>query len=157
DADGVARCSNMSTAVGISLGDREVFRAVRETRSFTLGQPIASRITPNPVIPAVVPILHDGQFRGMCTLGILLKSLGDQLARPSGTEATIATTIALVDRSGASIAGQPKATRALPVPARLAAALVGEQNAFRDYGQDGSFYDFQILPLPGNGLFVVAA
>jgi two-component sensor histidine kinase len=157
DADGVARCSSMPTAVGIGFGDREVFRAVRETRSFILGQPIASRVTPNPVVPAVVPILHDGEFRGMCSLGILLKALGEQLARSSGAEAPFDGNVALVDRSGASIAGQAKATRALPVPARLAAALVGEQNAFRDYGQDGSLYDFQILPLPGNGLFVVAA
>jgi two-component sensor histidine kinase len=157
DADGVARCSSMPAAVGIGFGDREVFRTVRETRSFTLGQPVASRVTSNPVVPAVVPILQDGQFRGMCTLGILLNALGEHLARSSNAEAKFDVNVALVDRSGASIAGQAKATRALPVPARLAAALVGDQNAFRDYGQDGSLYDFQILPLPGSGLFIVAA
>jgi two-component sensor histidine kinase len=157
DSEGVARCSSMPVAVGVGFGDREVFRAVRETRSFTLGQPIASRVTPNPIVPAAVPILHDGQFRGICTLGILLKALGEQLARSSGTATALDGNVALVDRSGISIAGRAEATRALPVPARLAAAIVGGQNAFRDYGQDGSLYDFQILPLSENGLFVVAA
>src|SRR5262249_18067512 len=124
DADGVARCSSVATAIGISFADREVFREVRETRSFTLGQPVASRVTPNPVIPAVLPVLHDGQFRGMCSVGILLKALGEQLARPASAEPALEGNVALVDRSGASIAGQAKATRALPVPARLAAAIV---------------------------------
>ena len=157
DAEGVARCSSLPVAVGIGFGDREVFRTVRETRDFTLGQPVASRVTPNPVIPAGVPILLDGQFRGICSLGILLKAVGEQLARPATGDRAVDGNVALVDRSGASIAGQAEATRALPVAARLAAAIIGGQNAFRDYGQDGSLYDFQIVPLPGNGLFVVAA
>src|SRR5262245_22609577 len=34
DAQGVARCSNVPTAIGMAFDDREVFRAVRDTRNF---------------------------------------------------------------------------------------------------------------------------
>jgi len=64
---------------------------------------------------------------------------------------------ALVDRNGGSIGGDPLATRALPVPARVAAAIVGGQTAFSDYGQDGSLYEFHLLPLASNSIFVVSA
>jgi two-component sensor histidine kinase len=63
--------------------------------------------------------------------------------------------VALVDRNGGSIGGDPSATRALPAAARLAAAIVGEQAAFRDYGQDGAFHEFHLLPLASNSIFVV--
>ncbi|HEX9524245.1 MAG TPA: sensor histidine kinase, partial [Reyranella sp.] len=64
--------------------------------------------------------------------------------------------VALVDRNGGSIGGDPLATRALPVPARVGAAIVGGQTAFSDFGQDGSFYEFHLLPLAGNSIFVVS-
>ena len=40
---------------------------------------------------------------------------------------------------------------------RLAAAIVGGQTAFRDYGQDGQLYEFRLLPLAETSIFVVAA
>jgi two-component sensor histidine kinase len=104
-----------------------------------------------------LPILRDGQFAGMCGMGILLRTLGERLAGSASDRRTLDGSIALVDRSGGSIAGQPTATRGLPVAARLAAAIVGGQSDFQDYGQDGSLYDFHVMPLAGNGLFIVAA
>jgi two-component sensor histidine kinase len=154
DAQGVARCSSLPTAVGIGLSDREIFRLVRDTKAFALGAQVASRVAPLTVIPAALPILQDGEFRGMCAVGISLPSIGNLVA-PARAGESVA--VALVDRNGGSIGGDPLATRALPVPARVAAAIVGGQTTFRDYGQDGSYYEFHLLPLASNSIFVMTA
>jgi two-component sensor histidine kinase len=154
DAQGVARCASLPTAVGMGFSDREIFRLVRDTKAFALGAQVASRVEPRTVIPAALPLLQDGAFRGMCAIEISLTTIGD-LVTPVRAAEHVA--VALVDRGGGSIGGDPLATRALPAAARLAAAIVGGQMAFRDYGQDGSFYEFHILPLASNSLFVVTA
>jgi two-component sensor histidine kinase len=152
DEQGVVRCSNLPTAAGVSFADREIFRLVRDTRGFSVGGQTASRFAPNTVIPAGLPIMRNGQFAGLCMVEISLKSIGDSLlpARVDGI-------MALVDRSGGSVAGDARATRALPATARLAAAIVGGQRRFRDYGQDGSLYEFHLVPLTNNSLYVVTA
>ncbi len=154
DAEGVARCATESTALGVGFADREIFRLVRDTKSFTLGGPVASRVAPRTVIPVALPILQDGAFRGMCAVGISLTTIGD-LMTPVPSAEQVA--VALVDRNGGPIGGDPLATRALPVPPRVAAAIVGGQTAFRDYGQDGSLHEFHLLPLANNSIFVVSA
>jgi|FEC22Drversion2_1045045.scaffolds.fasta_scaffold00492_18 two-component sensor histidine kinase len=154
DAQGVARCSSVPTAVGMAFDDREVFRAVRETKNFSIGTQIAGRITPNTVIPAALPILQGGDFRGMCAVGISLRTFAGLVAPPS-TASDIA--VSLVDRAGMPIGGSAEAARALPVAARLAAAIVGGQSAFRDIGADGLFYEFRLLPLADTKSYVVAA
>jgi two-component sensor histidine kinase len=154
DAQGVARCASLPTAVGMGFSDREIFRLVRDTKAFAMGAQVASRVVPRTVIPAALPLLQDGAFRGMCAVDISLTTVGD-LVTPVRAAEHVA--VALVDRGGGSIGGDPLATRALPAAARLAAAIVGGQTAFRDYGQDGSFYEFHILPLASNSLFVVTA
>ncbi len=154
DGQGMARCSNIPTAVGVSFSDREVFRMVRDTKAFALGAQVASRLAPNTVIPAALPIVQDGTFRGMCSVGISVKTVGELMMPAPTSENSV---VALVDRNGGSVAGEPQATRALPVAARVAAAIVGGQTMFRDYGQDGALYEFHILTLAGNALFIVAA
>ena len=154
DVQGVARCSSVPTALGVGFSDREVFRLVRDTKKFSLGAEVAGRVAARPVIPAALPLLQDGDFRGMCSVGILLAAVGD-LVTPVSMAEGIA--VALVDRNGGSIGGDPLATRALPVPARVTAAIVGGQAAFRDYGQDGVFYEFHLLPLASNSIFVITA
>ena len=154
DAEGVARCATQPTALGVGFADREVFRLVRDTKAFTIGAQVASRVAPRTVIPVALPILQNGAFRGMCAVGISLTTIGD-LVTPVQTAEQVA--VALVDRNGGSIGGDPLATLALPVPARVAAAIVGGQTAFRDYGQDGSLHEFHLLPLASNSIFVVSA
>ncbi len=154
DEQGVARCSSVSTAIGVSFADREIFRLVRDTKAFALGAQIPSRVVPDTVLPAALPIVQDGAFRGMCAVGISLKTLGDLVTPPQMEDDSA---IALVDRNGGSVAGEARATRALPVPARLAAAIVGGQTTFRDYGQDGLLHEFHTLPLAGDTLFVITA
>lgn len=154
DAAGTARCASAPIAVGMGFGDREIFRQVRETRKFTVSAQLASRVTPNAVIPTALPILQGGEFRGMCAVGISLRSFADLVA-PASAADQIA--VSLVDRRGVSLAGNPEAARVLPVAVRLAAAIVGGQKAFRDYGQDGQLYEFRLLPLAETSIFVVAA
>lgn len=154
DADGAARCASMPTAVGMNFADRDVFRLVRETRRFAVGAQIASRLTPNAVIPTALPIQQGGDFRGMCVLDISLRAFGD-LMGPVRAAEPIA--VSLVDRSGAPIGGSPDAARTLPVAARLAAAIVGGQSAFREVGQDGQLYEFRLVPLADTTIHVVAA
>jgi len=153
DAAGTARCSSAPTAIGMGFSDREIFRLVRETRKFSVGAQLASRVTPTAVIPTALPILQGGEFRGMCAVDISLRSFAD-LATPAST-AKVA--VSLVDRRGVSLAGSPEAATVLPVAVRLAAAIVGGQTAFRDYGQDGQLYEFRLLPLAETSIFVVAA
>src|SRR3981189_279634 len=62
--------------------------------------------------------------------------------------------IATAARSAATRWGP--ARRRAP-PAAAAAAMVGGQAAFSDYGQDGSLYEFHLLPLASNSIFVVSA
>jgi two-component sensor histidine kinase len=154
DAKGVARCSSMPAAVGLEFADREVFRLVRDTRKFVIGAQVASRLAPRAVIPAALPLLQDGEFRGMCALDISLRTFAD-LVTSAMTSDKIA--VALVDRAGAPIGGNPEAARTLPAATRLAAAIVGGQMAFRDYGEDGQLYQFRLRPLADTTIFVVAA
>ena len=154
DDKGIARCSSTVTAIGLGFSDREVFHQVRDTKTFSLGGQLASRVTALSVMPAALPILRTGEFAGMCAIGISLRKLADTVL-PSSTEGSIA--VALVDRGGALIGGAAELMRALPVPARIAAAIVGGQPAFRDYGQDGALYSFSIRPLTGNAIFAIAA
>ena len=154
DAEGVARCATQPTAIGVGFADREIFRLVRDTKAFTLGAQVASRVAPRTVIPVALPILQDGAFRGMCAVGISLTTIGD-LVTPVPAAEQVA--VALVDRNGGPIGGDPLATRALPVPTRVVAAIVGGQTAFRDYGQDGSLHEFHLLPLANKSIFVVSA
>ena len=131
----------------MGFSDREIFRLVRDTRKFAVGAQLASRVTPAAVIPTALPILQGGEFRGMCAIGISLRTFAD-LVSPASAADGIA--VSLVDRGGGSLGGSAEAARTLPVAARLAAAIVGGQTAFRDYGQDGQLYEFRLLPLAGN-------
>ncbi|WP_421999038.1 sensor histidine kinase [Reyranella sp.] len=152
DAGGVVRCSNVPGTIGMNVADRPFFKLVRERRTFVVGPQTASRVVPSTVIPAALPIRAAGGFAGMCAVGITLQSLSD-LSAP-GPAGKIA--MALVDREGTAVGGSPEATRTLPVAARLAAAIVGGQTLFREYGQDGQPYDFRLRALPDTALFVVA-
>ena len=154
DEAGVARCATVPSAVGTGLADRETFRQVRESKQFAIGASIASRLAPRTVIPVAVPILADGQFRGMCALGISLKAFTD-LATPG--QGAKQRTVMLVDRDGAPIGGSVEVASALPIAARITAAIAGNQTVFSDYGQNGSPYEFHVLPLAGNALFAVTS
>lgn len=154
DATGTARCSSAPTAVGMGFSDREVFKLVRETGKFAVGAQLASRVTPAAVIPIALPIVQGGDFRGMCAVGIPLRSFADLVAPASAADRI---TVSLVDRRGLSLAGSAEAASMLPVAVRLAAAIVGGQKAFREYGQDGQLYEFRLLPLADTSIFVVAA
>ncbi|TBR21392.1 MAG: hypothetical protein EPO10_29955, partial [Reyranella sp.] len=154
DEQGIARCASDPKALGMSFADRGVFRKVRLARDLVIGETIASRITPNAIIPIAIPIIRDGTFRGMCAVGISLRALAQVTAQADGTGGTA---VAVVDRSGAAVGGDATAMRRLPVPARLAESLTGGQVGFSDFGQDGSFYEFRVRPVGGNSLFAVVS
>ncbi len=154
DDRGAARCASTPRARGMTFADRELFKAVQQSRGFGVGSYVASRLTPSTVVPMGVPILRDGQFVGMCALGLSLRSVVEQLGAPQSAGAA---GVALVDRSGAPLGGDPRATAALPVGSRLSAAIAAQQPSFSDTGQNGSAYDFSIRPLAGGTLFAVGA
>ena len=154
DAKGVARCSSLPAAVGLGFADREVFRLTRDSRKFVIGAQSTSRLAPRTVIPAALPVLQNGEFRGMCAVDISVRAFSG-LVEPAAPADKIA--VALVDRTGMAVGGNPEAARTLPAVARLAAAIVGGQMAFRDYGEDGQLYEFRLRPLADTMIFVVAA
>jgi two-component sensor histidine kinase len=154
DADGVARCSSVRTAVGTSFADRDVFKLVRDTMGFSVGAYAASRITPQTIIPIAVPIAVDGRFRGMCALDISLRAFSD-LVRSAGSNE--ATAVILVDRRGTMIGGNAELASSLPVPKRFAAAVAAAEPVFTDYGQDGTLREFHVQPLASGATFAVTA
>jgi two-component sensor histidine kinase len=154
DDRGSARCGSIARAHGMSFADRELFKAIQQSRAFSVGSYVASRLTPSTVVPMGAPVLREGQFAGMCALGLSLRSVAEQLAAPQSAGAA---GVALVDRGGAPLGGDPRATAALPVASRLSAAIAAQQPSFTDTGQNGSTYDFSIRPLTGGTLFAVGA
>jgi two-component sensor histidine kinase len=154
DDAGVARCSSAPAVVGVSFADREIFRTVRDKRAISIGSSIASRITPRTVVPVGAPVEADGQFRGMCSLGIPLKTFADMTAVATGDDTV---TVMLVDPTGVPVAGSPEMSLTLPVPARVAAAIAAGQRMFADYGQNGGLQEFHVLPLEGSALFAIGA
>ena len=154
DANGLARCASTPAAVGLAFADREVFRLARDTRKFVIGAQVTSRQAARAVIPAALPFLQDGEFRGMCAVDVSLRTFADGVTSAM-TGNNIA--VALVDRRGASLGDNPEAARTLPVASRLGAAIVGGQMAFRDYGEDGQLYEFRLRPVADAAVFVVAA
>ena len=154
DDRGTARCASTPRARGMTFSDREIFKAVQQSHSFGMGSYVASRLTPTTEVPMGVPILRDGQFLGMCSLGLSLRSVAEQLGAPQSAGAA---GVALVDRDGAALGGDPRAVGALPVASRLSAAIAARQPSFSDHGQNGSAYDFSIRPLVGGTLFAVGA
>jgi two-component sensor histidine kinase len=153
DENGVARCSSIPTIVGVSFADRTIFRAVRDKRAVSVGSSIASRITSRTVVPIGAPIEVDGHFRGMCSLGIPLKTFAELTEVTSPGDPV---TVMLVDAAGTPVAGNPELSLNLPVPARLAASISGGQTIFADYGQNGSLQQFHVVPLQSGTLYAVA-
>jgi two-component sensor histidine kinase len=154
DEQGIARCASDSKVIGMSFADRDVFVKVRSANGLAVGETIASRFGAQPIIPIALPVIREGAFRGMCTVGVTLRALAEVAAH---AETSSGTAVAVVDLTGAAVGGDASAMRRLPVPARLAKTLTGGQTGFSDFGQDGFFYEFRVRPVGGNGLFVVVS
>lgn len=154
DEQGIGRCSTAPAGLGMSFADRDFFQKVRSSTRIVVGDTIVSRIAPKPIVPIALPVTRDGTFAGMCALGITLKALAETAAQVEGPPGIA---VAVVDRSGAAIAGDAQAMRRLPVPARFAEVLTGGRLAFADMGQDAAFYEFRVRPVGGSALFVVVS
>jgi two-component sensor histidine kinase len=150
DANGEVRCASAPSAIGTKLGDRQIFAAVRDKRDFAIGATIASRMTRRSIIPLAIPLNRDNEFAGMCAIGISLKSFAD------GAYGTPADSV-LVDKGGVPLGGRTEAASALPVTGRIADAISRNQPVFTEFGQNGLQYEFHVLPVLGDALFMVAA
>jgi two-component sensor histidine kinase len=151
DAGGEVRCASAPSAIDKNLGDREIFRAVRDKKDFSIGTTIASRVTRSAIVPLAVPIVRDGQFAGMCAIGISLKAFSDDATFAAPVDAI------LVDRGGAPLGGKSQSAFALPSAGRIAEAITSRRLVFTDFGQNGLQYEFHVLPVAGDALFTVAA
>ena len=155
DEQGVARCASNPAAIGMSFADREIFQKVRGASGLAIGEQISSRLGAHTVVPIALPIVRDGGFRGMCVLGVTLKSLADATATRSESPDGIG--ISVVDRAGVSVGGDAAAMRRLPPSSRMAAVIAGRQDEFSEYGQDGSPYAFRLRAIDGSALLVVVS
>jgi len=154
DGQGIGRCSTAPAGLGMTFADRDFFQKVRSSTKIVVGDTIVSRIAPKPIVPLALPVTRDGAFVGMCAVGITLKSLAETAAQVEGPPGIA---VAVIDRSGAAIAGDAQAMRRLPMPARFAEVLSGGRLAFADVGQDAAFYEFRVRPVGGSALFVVVS
>ena len=154
DDQGTARCATAGRAVGMNFSDRDIFQKARRGDSQIVGDAIASRISTSAIIPIAIALRRDGEFRGICALGVTLKALAQVAAQAEGTAGTA---VAVIDRTGVALGGDPAAMRRLPVPARLAEALARNQLKVSDFGQDGAYYEFWIRPVGANTLFAVVS
>lgn len=155
DEQGVARCASTPTAIGMNFADRDIFQKVRGASGLAISEQISSRLGAHTVVPIALPIVRDGGFRGMCVLGITLKSLADATATRSESPDGIG--VAVVDRAGVSVGGDAAAMRRLPSSARMAAAIAGRLDEFSEYGQDGTPYAFRLRAIDGSALLVVVS
>ena len=133
DDGGIGRCGSTPTARGMNFSDRELFRFVQQSRTPAVGANVASRVTQQTVIPIGVPVVRDGQFAGMCALGLSMRSLAEQVGSPQSAGSA---GVALVDRAGGLLGGDTRATSALPVASRIAAAIASGQASFVELGQN---------------------
>lgn len=154
DEQGVARCATERRAVGMNFSDRDIYQKARRGDAQIVGDAVASRISTRAIIPLAIALRRDGEFRGVCVIGVTLKALAQAAAQAEGTAGTA---VAVIDRTGAALGGDPAAMRRLPVPARLAEALVRNQLKVSDFGQDGAYYEFWIRPVGANTLFAVVS
>ncbi|MCW5735747.1 MAG: hypothetical protein KIS73_16580 [Enhydrobacter sp.] len=149
---GIGRCGSTPTARGMNFSDRELFRLVKTSLAPDIGANVASRVTQQTVIPIGVPVVRDGQFAGMCALGLSIRGLAEQIGSPQSAGSA---GVALVDRAGGRLGGDARATSALPVASRVAEWIASGQDAFADYGQNGAPYDFSVRPLQGETLYAI--
>ena len=141
-----ARCSSSPTAVGMSFcRPRDLPAGARDpqVRRRRPGRQPRHAAT---VIPTALPILHDGEFRGMCALGISLRSLRRPRVAVAGSRAASRCrwSIAPAARSAAVA----EATRALPV---AVAARRGDRRRpdrhFATTARTAQLYEFRLRPL----------
>lgn len=152
DDRGIGRCGSTPTARDMNFADREVFRLVSKSLAPAIGANVASRVTQQTVIPLGVPVMRGGQFAGMCALGLSMRGLAEQIGSPQSAGSA---GVALVDRAGGLIGGDPRATSALPVASRVAAWIASGQASFAEYGQNGAPYDFHVRALRGETLYAI--
>src|SRR4051812_25056268 len=141
DNTGVARCASAPAARGMNFADRETYKTVQKSGTLAVGSHVASRVTPSTIVPMALPLVRDGKVRGMCAIGLSLRGLAEQLGSPQSAGSA---GVALVDRGGAPLGGDPRATAALPVASRVADVIASGQTTFSEYGQNGAVYDFSI-------------
>jgi two-component sensor histidine kinase len=159
DASGVAKCATVPAAIGSSFADRTYFKHAQQTQQFFVASYVAGRLTATTVIPAVIPILVDGEFHGVLSIGIALDPFANLANPPLGGAAGVAKKVALnfVDRTGRPIGGATGAARTLPTPARIANAVATHSFQFIDYGRDGEAYDYRLLRLGADTVLAIAA
>ena len=82
DASGVGRCATVPAAIGASFADRAFFKPAQQAKQFFLASYVASRLTTSTVIPAVMPIRTDGEFRGFLAIGIAVDPFANLQSPP---------------------------------------------------------------------------
>jgi two-component sensor histidine kinase len=153
DEKGVARCSSAGAARGMRFDDRDYFARIRETRAFFVGELVASRVSPLNVQPAAVPILRNGEFRGIVVVGVSLNWFANLV---SNWRSDVPVYLSLVDRSGQPMSTSVDGAATLPRPARIVEAFNSRLATFRDYARSGARYDYRMAPL-GSGLMLMVA
>lgn len=153
DETGVARCSTSPSEVGVNFAGRQIFKLAKENGGVSIGSFTTGRAA-QAVVPVGMPLSIDGKFRGMCSVDVAVQAFFK--APPTGADGKPAPVV-LVDKSGTPVGGNAGAALVLPVAVRLSTAIASGQVRFDDYGQDGAFYRFYVVPLADGVIHAVGA
>ena len=155
DAEGVARCASLPTAIGMNFADREIFRLVRDTKAFAAGRPCREPSdAANGDSDWRLPILQDGQFRGMCALGLSLRTVGELVTRrPAAGRSRWRWSIATAARSAATRWRRARCRS----PPRLAAAIVGGRRRSATTARTARSTNSTCCRSPASRIFAVGA
>ena len=137
DRDGAILCSTRPLNGAISVADRSYFRLAQETRRFSVGELVVSRIDGASSVPVALPVTTaSGAVQGVVAMGLSADALQQSFQNknwPAGGS------ISVVDRAGTIVVRWPNpelAGRKLPENFRWMLDAAGE-GVTRGTGPDG--------------------
>jgi PAS domain S-box-containing protein len=159
DREGRVFCSAARDVQNVSVSDQEWFQRTLARRDFTIGEPMASRISGRDGMVLAYPIQSGSSLAAVAAVYLdmgWLKRLTESLPLPEGT------TVSVVDRQGTFLTRFPDngdwADKSIPKAATVLASLLEKgQDAVETSGMDEipRLYAFaSLISEPGNEFFV---
>ncbi|WP_176637699.1 response regulator [Desulfolutivibrio sulfoxidireducens] len=157
--DGRVLCGAQGQSTTVDVSDREWFKKTVDRGGFTVGEPVVSRLTGQPVMFLAYPVRNGGGLEAVVAVALHMRWMHELVASlplPSGT------TVSIVDRAGSILSRYPENGGWLDVSIPKAgdildSLLVKGIDAVEADGLDGVARLYAFAPLisdPGNEYYV---